>query len=659
MRTTGGDHISSAFLRVVVVGPSLARGSGASEHTTALVSSLRDAGHAVTLIPSWPRPRTPHAAWSAMARRLQDADAVLLVPGVTSVPGLFALTSALGALGRGRTTTEGRAAVVMVADAPLTVGHGPARRLTEALLRRCDAALVHDEVGARTATALGARRVCVVPLPAGAGESVTAQATRSPGTSTFTSARSSATSSATRPEEPAVVVGRGRTGRAPGRWPLVPAADRPGGHGHDPLEQDDELAQDDEPVLSAEWARYVGAIESLAAPLPPLPSFLPGESRHGAGRATGPAVTGEFSGGAAGSAGARGAAGGAATAGLHRARRAARALPARLLARARVAREVWGAGRPVVALARLDLPEWVVPTDVLLDPQEADDARRVASGLGLPRVGDATSAWAALGALAAVVRLVDDGRRSAVIVHESGHRTPGAATGRAGAVTASAAGSTHLTSRVSPDLTTDTSPFGRWAVAAGFAPVALGLTDPEPPLRDPELGLGLDLEVDLEMDPELDLDLGSLDAVVRIHPHGCDADDVEEALSQASWALRQGGILVLTVPVGSPGVAGALTPADLRGLVARAHDRGLTLVGDLDGDLTSRLSSAAAAAASSAAASSATASSAAPSAAAPSAAAAAASAAAASIVGTARAVGPAVRAPDTAYGLARLVLRRA
>jgi len=213
MRTTGGVHASSAFLRVVVVGPAPARGSGATEHTRALVGSLWDAGHAVTLTSWWPRPRAPHAPWSGPVRRLQDADVILLVHGgVTSVPRLLTVMSGLSALERGVTAPEGRAAVVLVADAPLTLGHGPARRLTEALLRRCDAALVHDEVGAGAATALGVRRVCVVPHPGEPGASATAR-TISPSTSLPTPAASSAT----RPEErPAVAVGRGRPGLEPG-----------------------------------------------------------------------------------------------------------------------------------------------------------------------------------------------------------------------------------------------------------------------------------------------------------------------------------------------------------------------------------------------------------------------------------------------------------
>ena len=153
------------------------------------------------------------------------------------------------------------------------------------------------------------------------------------------------------------------------------------------------------------------------------------------------------------------------------------------------------------------------------------------------RCSDGIAAWAALGTLAAIVRVRDDGRRSAVIVDESGSR----------------------------------SPLSRWARAIGFAPVELELTGPRS-----------SVEV-------LDVDTASLDVIVRLHPGGCDADDVDEAMSQASWALRSGGLLCLTLPIGHPGADGALGPADVRGVLARAHDLGFVLVGDLDGDITERM----------------------------------------------------------------------
>ena len=67
---------------------------------------------------------------------------------------------------------------------------------------------------------------------------------------------------------------------------------------------------------------------------------------------------------------------------------------------------------------------------------------------------------------------------------------------------------------------------------------------------------------------------GSLDVIVRIHPRGCDADDVDNVLEQASWALRSGGLLIITVPIGPPSAHGAVGPADVRGVLARAHALG-------------------------------------------------------------------------------------
>jgi hypothetical protein len=134
----------------------------------------------------------------------------------------------------------------------------------------------------------------------------------------------------------------------------------------------------------------------------------------------------------------------------------------------------------------------------------------------------------------------DDGRRSAVIVDESGSR----------------------------------SPLSRWARAIGFAPVELELT-----------GHRSSVEV-------LDVDTASLDVIVRLHPGGCDADDIDEAMSQASWALKSGGLLCVTLPIGHPGAEGALGPADVRAVLARSHDFGFVLVGDLDGDITGRMRSA-------------------------------------------------------------------
>ncbi len=199
------------------------------------------------------------------------------------------------------------------------------------------------------------------------------------------------------------------------------------------------------------------------------------------------------------------------------------------------------ARRPLVSLRPDDLPDWVLATDVLGEPDEADDARRLSRILGLPRSLDSVSAWAALGTLAAILRVRDDGRRSAVIVDEGGTR----------------------------------SLLSRWARAVGFAPVEIDFTGAHPSVA------------------ALDVDTGSLDVIVRIHPSGCDGDDVDHVLEQASWALRSGGLLVVTIPIGPRAAEGAVGPADVRGILARAHDLGFVLIGDLDGDVNARMREAA------------------------------------------------------------------
>ena len=185
-------------------------------------------------------------------------------------------------------------------------------------------------------------------------------------------------------------------------------------------------------------------------------------------------------------------------------------------------------------MTRVDLPRWVRPSDVLGDGADADEARNWARAFGLPRCADPLAAWSALGALAAIVRLSDDGHHSALIVDGSGPR----------------------------------SPLSRWARAIGFAPVELDLGEPRSSAS------------------ALDVDTASLDVITRLHPNGCDSQDVDEALSQASGALRSGGLISLTLPMGPATAEGAVGPADVRAILARAHMLGFILVGDPDGDIT-------------------------------------------------------------------------
>lgn len=53
--------------------------------------------------------------------------------------------------------------------------------------------------------------------------------------------------------------------------------------------------------------------------------------------------------------------------------------------------------------------------------------------------------------------------------------------------------------------------------------------------------------------------------------------------------MRPGGLLIVTVPIGDNDPQWSVTPADVRGLLARADDLGLVLVGEFDGELTRRL----------------------------------------------------------------------
>lgn len=177
-----------------------------------------------------------------------------------------------------------------------------------------------------------------------------------------------------------------------------------------------------------------------------------------------------------------------------------------------------------------DLPEWVQPTDILRAHSEAVEVRTLARRLGLPFTTRKVAAWAALGALSAVLRVRDGNRRSSVIVDAAG----------------------------------PSSVFTRWASAIGYAPVAL-----DPALLDP----------------------ASADVLIRLHPNGCTSADIDDTLSQASRLLRRSGLLCVTVPIGGPDVPAALLPADLRAVIARADALGLVLVGDLDRDLAGVLTS--------------------------------------------------------------------
>ena len=611
----------TSALRLAVVGPTHPYKGGVAAHTTTLARELSEAGHDVVLV-SWSRlfpellypgegavpagspdvapfPRTVRAlswarpdSWVRTGRRLRDVDAILVVHVVPAVvPSHLALLRAAGAGrrdgGRGGADMRGPRSVGVVHNVLPHEPHPGDEPLVRTFLRRVDAVLVHTPAEARAATTLGASHVVVADLPPHlpGGPPVARPEHDGPprllalgmvrdykGIDVLLRALTRV------PDVELTVAGEmwgesGRTVKALADHPTLRGrvevhggyvpADRlaPLLARHDVLalpyrsataSQNVLLGQkhglavlasdvgtfgrqvrdgvdgllvppDDEDALSAAlhrlaepgyaarlrsgvrapdltgpWATYVGAIEALASVEPAEPDPVPGGVQQDGGP--------------------RGVAG----------------VGSRLRAGAR---SVVPRREPRLDLTGRDIPDDVRPTDVLATDDEAVDARLTARELGLPRVSDGQAAWAALGAIAAVLRVRDDGQRSALIVDESGAR----------------------------------SPFARWARAIGFAPVELELS-------------GHQSSVSV-----LDVETASLDVITRLHPSGCDADDVDEAMHQASWALRGGGLLSITLPVGPPTAEGSVSPADLRGVLARADDLGLVLVGNLEGDLTARL----------------------------------------------------------------------
>lgn len=542
------------------MGPTgFAAGSGSAprrlvDHTLALADELTRAGHDVTLV-SWspgtrradadastvpaehtlPRTwrtlrRTRPDTWTRTGRRLRGYDTVLVVhTGPVMVPLHLALLHAANA-GRARGSVGPRG-VLLVDELLPAHPHAGVRGLLGSFLGRVDGVLVHRAEQAPLATRLGARRVYAVARP----DAVVPRLVRPD------------------PDPAAALVASARRSVAAEHGPV--GAARSGGDRLPARRLQELSAQDVDSETSAAWARYIGAIEALSAPSVPASDFghdpmldAEHDADHRSHSSDGDdsrqsTVRRRWSSVASAAV--------VATVTRARATSAGLRLPGRR-----------------VQLDRSDLPDWILFTDVLDDAAQADEARAEAAHLGLRRHRDGIAAWAALGALAAIVRVADDGRRSAVVVDESGSR----------------------------------SPLSAWARAVGFAPVDLGVTVAPGLLREPDL---------------LELDAGGVDVVARIHPGGCDASDLDETLSQSSWALRPGGLLILTVPLGAPGTELALGPADVRGVVARADEFGFVLVGDLDGEVGRRMRRAAA------------------------------------DVGT-----TGLRSPGAAYGLVRLTLRR-
>lgn len=588
---------ASAAVSVALIGPTHPLKGGVAAHTTELAHQLAQAGHEVQLI-SWSRmypsalypgeqyvadgrPEvTPFPAtsrplawnrpdsWVRVGRRMAALDLVILVHVVPAV--IPAYLAMLAALPRG----ERRPRVVVLAHNVLP--HEPRRadeRLVRALFARADMVLVHTAQQASLAGSLGADLVRTAALPphlpggepaaraayagparllalglvrpykgiedlidalaevpgptltvAGeawgdAGEAI-ARAAAQPGAAgrvtivpgyvpaadlaellaahdilALTYRTATASQNALLAHKHGLAVLATDVGSFPKDvrdgvdGALVPAGDRAAlvavlRRLADPLEVERLRAGVGPPDLSGPWANYVAALETLAAlDVPPRPRRSSGWRDQAKG----------------------------ALATL----------------------------RPRVEVSAGDLPDWLSPTDILGISSEADDARELARELGLPRRGDKQSGWAALGGLAAVLRVRDDGRRTALIVDQSGPR----------------------------------SPFASWARAIGFAPVEFPAGD------------------------DLDVDPGSIDVLTRLHPSDADAGELGDLFGQATWALRPGGLLITTLALGPATAKGAVGPADLRGVLAHADNAGLRLIGDLDGDLTLRMRRAAGAAA--------------------------------------------------------------
>ncbi|KGN32386.1 glycosyl transferase [Knoellia sinensis KCTC 19936] len=612
------DRDNSAALRLAVVGPTHPYKGGVASHTTELCHELAEAGHDVTLV-SWshlypsllypgeqavpggapdvePFPRTIRAlswarpdTWIRTGRRLRDMDAIIVVHVIP--PGVPSNLAVLRAAGVGRTSSSGKGPrSIVIAHNVLPHESRPGdRQFMDSLFRRVDSVVVHSDSQAKLATELGAAHVRELDLPPHLPGGPPEPHVESKGPTrllalgivrdykgvdllldamldvpdlrltiagemwgdsgrrvkelaadprladrvevhsgyvpadriaslmarhdvlTLTYRHATASQNVLMARRHGLPVLATHVGTFGGQVRdgvdglLVPPNDR------DALVSALEKLSDRAyagqlrsevrpPDLSGPWAHYVGGIEALAS----------AESDASLGDDASVAVPPDTA--------------------VQRAKD--------LVTAARLRR------RRRLTLRPADFPEWVRASDVLALDTDALDAQALARDLGLPRSSDAVAAWSALGAVAAVLRIRDDGRRGAVIVDESGTK----------------------------------SPFSRWVRALGFEPVELELT-----------GRRTSVEV-------LDVDTASLDVIARIHPGGCGAEDIDHAVGQASWALNSGGLLIVTLPIGEDDPEWAISPADVRGIIARADDLGLVLVGDFDGDVTDRIREASASA---------------------------------------------------------------
>jgi glycosyltransferase involved in cell wall biosynthesis len=177
-------------MHVTVVGPTHPYKGGVAQHTTTLAHQLAAAGHEVDLvswsaqypsalypgvqrvstpeIPVFPRTRYPLAwyrpdSWWRLGRSLRARpDGMLLLVLVTplQIPAYLAIIAALGRRGDRRPTIG----VICHNVMPHEPRPGD-RRLTRALLARCDVVLTHSQEQAELARSLGAAHVRTAELP--------------------------------------------------------------------------------------------------------------------------------------------------------------------------------------------------------------------------------------------------------------------------------------------------------------------------------------------------------------------------------------------------------------------------------------------------------------------------------------------------------------
>lgn len=202
-------------------------------------------------------------------------------------------------------------------------------------------------------------------------------------------------------------------------------------------------------------------------------------------------------------------------------------------------------GKRAARLSVGDLPEAALRSDVWLHAKDATGSSGGRRRRFRPRDPDAYAVWEATGIVGACLLLT--GRPGTLVVRQAAPHTPGRAMQKAGRRRRALAWAPGRRRREVRGL--------RWARGAGFdllAPSAVA-------------------EVDL--------------CLVRLAPdvqRALSSRDLHTLLCDATSGMRPGGLVLATLDLRSGGHR-PFGAAELRGLVARLDEAGLTLVGDLDG----------------------------------------------------------------------------